>query len=156
MGSTVRSLTPQVEVESSPSGTIRWRNWPLADDWRWSWLVPASILCVGAVVAWLGGGWLIGLVAAGTLALTMWQFLLPVTYEICSLGVRRYALGRMRLVPWSAIGAYQLRVTGVIFFQRTDPTAVDLLSSFFVPYPSDEDEVVVAVRLYLPNATELP
>ena len=156
MGSTVRSLTQQVEVESSPSATIRWRSWPLADDWHWSWLLPTGILCVGAIVAWLGGGWLVGLLAVGALALAVWQFLLPVTYEICSPGVRRYALGRMRLVPWSAIGAYQLRVTGVIFFQRTDPTAVDLLNSFFVPYPNDEDEVVVAVRLYLPNATELP
>jgi hypothetical protein len=156
MGSTVRSFTQQVEAESSPSATIRWRSWPLADGWRWSWLLPAGILCVGAMVAGLGGGWLVGLVAVGTLALAMWQFLLPVTYEICSLGVRRYALGRMRLVPWSAVGAFQLRSTGVIFFQSTDPAAFDVLSSLFVPYPSDEDEMVVAVRLYLPNATELP
>jgi hypothetical protein len=156
MGSTVRSLTQQVEAEPSPVATIRWRSWPLADDWRWSWLLPAGILCVGVVVAWLGGGWLVGLAAVVTLALAMWQFLLPVTYDICPLGVRRYALGRIRLVQWSAIGAFQLRSNGVIFFQRTNPAAVDLFSSLFVPYPSDEDEVVVAVRLYLSNATELP
>src|SRR6476646_3049426 len=155
MGSTVRSLTQQIEAES-PSATIRWRSWPLADDWRWSWLLPVGILCVGAVAAWLGGGWPIGTVAVGTLAVALWQYLLPVTYEICSLGVRRYALGRMRLVPWSAIRAYQLRPTGVVFYQRSDPTAVDLLNSLFVPYPSDEDEVVVAVRLNLPHAMEVP
>src|SRR4051794_36769151 len=156
MESTVRSLTQQIEAESTPSVTIRWRSWPLADDWRRSWVLPVGILGVGGVVAWLGNGWLEGLVAIGTLALAMWQFLLPVTYEICSLGLRRYALRRMRLVPWTAIRAYQLRSTGVVFFQRSDPTAVDLLSCLFVPYPSDEDEVVVAVRLYLPTATELP
>lgn len=156
MGSTVRSLTQQGEAESSPSVTIRWQSWPLANDLRWSWLLPAGILGVGAMVAWLGGGWLIGIVAVGTLALSFWQYLLPGTYEICSLGVRRYALGRMRLVPWSAIRAYQLRSTGVVFYRRTDPTTMDLLSSLFVPYPSDEDEVVVAVRLYLPHAAELP
>jgi hypothetical protein len=108
------------------------------------------------MVWWLGGGWLLGLLAVAAIALALWQFLLPVTYEICSLGVRRYALGRMRLVPWSAIRAYQLRSTGVVFFQRSDPTAIDLLSSLFVPYPTDEDEVVVAVRLYLAHAAELP
>jgi hypothetical protein len=80
---------------------------------------------------------------------------MPVTYEVCSLGLRRYALGRMRLVPWSAIHSYQLRTTGVVFYQRPEPTAVDLLSSMFVPYPNDEDEVVVALRLYLPHAVEL-
>lgn len=156
MGSTVRSLTQQGEAESSSSVTIRWRSWPLVDDWRWSWILPAAILGVGAVVARLAGSWLIGIVAVGTVALAFWQFLLPVTYEICSLGVRRYALGRMRLVPWSAIRAYQLRSTGVVFYQRTEPTPADLLSSLFVPYPSDEDEVVVAVRLHLPQAVELP
>jgi hypothetical protein len=108
------------------------------------------------MASWLGGGWLVGIVAIGALAAAIWQFLLPVGYEICSLGIRRYALGRMRLVPWSAIRAYQLRATGVVFFQRTDPTVVDLLSSLFVPYPNDEDEVVVAVRLCLPHAVELP
>ena len=156
MGSTVRSLTQQIEAESTPSVTIRWRSWPLADDWHWSWILPVGILGIGAVVAWLGGGWLVGLVAVASLALALWQFLLPLTYEICSQGLRRYALGRMRLVPWTAIRAYQLRSTGVVFFQRSDPTPVDLMSCLFVPYPSDEDEVVVAVRLYLPHATELP
>lgn len=156
MGSTVRSLTQQIEAESPPSATIRWRNWPLADSWRWSWILPVGILCIGAMVAWLGGGWLVGFVAVGTLAIAVWQFLLPVTYEICSQGVRRYAWGRMRLIPWTAIRAYQVRSTGVVFFQQADPTTVDVLSSLFVPYPSDEDEVVVAVRLYLPHGTELP
>jgi hypothetical protein len=156
MGSTVRSLSKQVEAESPSSATIRWRSWPLVNDLRWSWLVPVGILCAGALVWWLGGGWLLGLLAVGTLAVALWQYLLPVTYEICSLGVRRYALGRMRLVPWTAIRAYQLRSTGVVFFQRTDPKAIDLLGSLFVPYPGDEDEVVVAVRLYLSHAVELP
>lgn len=156
MGSTVRSLTQPLEAEPSPSATIRWKDWPLTNDWRKSWLLPAGIICVGALVAWLGGGWLIGLAAIAALALAVWQYLLPVTYEISSQGIRRYALGRMRLVPWTAIRAYQLRPTGVVFFQRPDPTTVDLLSSLFVPYPSDEDEFVVAIRLYLPHAVELP
>jgi hypothetical protein len=156
MGSTLRSLTQQVEEESSPAGAIRWRSWPLADDLRWSWALPAGILSVGAWVSWLGGGWLVGLVAVIALALAFWQFLLPVTYEICSLGIRRYALGRMRLVPWTAIRAYQLRTTGVSFFRRTDPTGMDVLSSLFVPYPSNEDEMIIAVRTYLSHATELP
>jgi hypothetical protein len=156
MGSTIPSLTKQVEVETSPSATIRWRSWPLAGDWRLSWALPTGILCVGTMVWWLGGGWLLGLLAVAALALALWQFLLPVTYEISSLGVRRYALGRMRLVPWSAIRAYQLRSMGVVFFQRSNPTAVDVLSSLFVPYPSDVDEVVIAVRVYLAHAAELP
>jgi len=156
MGSTVRSLTKQTEAEPTSSATIRWRSWPLVDVWRWSWLVPVGILSAGALVWWYGGGWLLGLVAVAALALAVWQFLLPVTYEISSLGIRRYAIGRMRLVPWTAIRTYQLRTTGIVFFQRNDPTTIDLLNSLFVPYPSDEDEVIVATRLYLQHAVELP
>jgi len=155
MGSTVRSVTQQAEAES-PSATIRWRNWPLADNWRWSWLLPTGVLCVGAVVAIVGDGWLVGLVAVGALAVALWQFFIPVEYEICTLGIRRQAFGRSRLVPWHAIGAYQFRTNGVVLFQRPDPVALDTLGSLFVPNPPDEDELLVAVRLYLPHATELP
>jgi hypothetical protein len=155
MGSTIRSAK-QAEAESAIVTTVRWRSWPLADDRRWSWLLVAGILCVGAMVWWLGDSWLIALFAVIASAAAMWQYLLPVTFEICPSGVRRYSLRRMRLVPWHAIRAYRWRPTGVIFFQRPDATAIDLLRSLFVPYPSDEDEMVVAVRLYLPHAVELP
>lgn len=149
-------MVNQAEAEPSAAPTIRWRSWPLVDNSRWSWLLPAGILSTGIAVWWLGGGTLLSLTAILALSVAMWQFLVPVTFEICSFGVRRYALGRMRLVPWSAIRAYQLRSTGIVFFQRPDPTIIDRLSSWFVPYPSDEDEVVVAVRLYLSYAVELP
>ncbi|HEX5472371.1 MAG TPA: hypothetical protein VFW73_10815, partial [Lacipirellulaceae bacterium] len=156
MGSTVRSSTQRGEAETSAPATIRWRSWPLADDWHWSWLLIAGMLGIGAVAGWLGGGWILGVVIVVSLGVALWQFLLPVTFELCSLGVRRYALGRMRLVPWQAIRAYHLRATGVVFFQQPDPTTIDLLRSLFVPYPADEDEMVVALRLYLPHATEIP
>lgn len=156
MDSTVRRTTQQASAETSGIATIRWRNWPLADNSRWSWLLPAVVLGLGGMVWLLGGSWLLAVAAVAALAIAMWQFLLPVTFEICSLGIRRYALGRMRLVPWHAIRAYQLRSTGAVFFQRFNPTTMDVLNSLFVPYPSDEDEMVVALRFYLPHAVELP
>jgi hypothetical protein len=156
MGSTVRSLIHEAESESTTAATIRWQSWPLIEHLRISWLLPAAIGGIAAFVWILGGGLLVALITIVALILAMWQFLLPVTFEICSLGVRRYAFGRMRLVPWSAIRAFQLRTTGVVFFQRPDPAGVDIMKSFFVPYPGDEDEMVVAVRLYLQHAVELP
>lgn len=155
MGSTIRT-TQQPDAEPSGSASIRWRSWPLVDQSPWSWLLPVGILGIAALICWLDGGWALAICALVALAIAMWQFMLPVNFEICSLGVRRYALGRTRLVPWRAIRAYQLRSTGVVFFQRSDPTTIDLLTSLFVPYSRDEDEVVVALRLYLPHAVELP
>jgi hypothetical protein len=155
MSSTVRSPTQLVEQESSQPASMRWRSWPLADNLRWSWTIPAAFLCIGAMVYWLGGGWLLALPAMAGLALALWQFFVPVEYEICPHGVRRETLGRTRLVPWQTVGAYQLRTSALVFFQRPHPDAIDIFSSFFVPYPANEDEVVCAVRFYLPNVTEL-
>jgi hypothetical protein len=156
MGSTVRSISHTVGAETPAPAPIHWRSWPLVDNPRWSWLVLLVVLLTGAFVWWLGGGPLVGLVAIAVLAASLWQFFVPVSFEITPMGVRRIAWRRMRLVPWQAVRAYQLRSSGVVFLQRPDPTAIDFLTSLFVPYPSDEDEVVVAVRLYLSHAVEVP
>jgi hypothetical protein len=156
MGSTVRSATKNAEQGPAIVETIRWQSWPLIDWPRWSWLIPAGILSIGGFVWWCGGGWPLAVVITVALAMSMWQFLLPITFEVGAPGVRRYALGRMRLVPWQAVRAYQLRPTGMIFFQRSDPTSVDILKSLFVPYAADADEMIIAIRSYLPHAVELP
>lgn len=132
-----------------------WRSWPLADGPRTSWLVPVVIACTGIGVVYEGGGWILAVVAAAGLAVTLWPFILPVKYEVTSLGVRRRVFNHMRLVPWHAIRAYQLRPTGIVLYQRSDPSTVDLLRSMFIPYPVDADELLVAVRQYASHAIEL-
>jgi len=155
VSSTIRPPSKAVEVERVVPSTIGWRSWPLVDHARWSWLVALGVLGVGLFVVWMGGGWIIAGAAVLALSVALWQFFLPVTFEICSLGIRRYALRRMRLVPWHAIRAYQLRTTGAVFFPRSDAATIDLMRALFVPYPDDADEMVIAIRLYLPHATEV-
>jgi hypothetical protein len=103
----------------------------------------------------MGGGWLLALAAVVGLAITLRQFLLPVGYEIASIGIRRQSMRRSRLIPWHAVHAYQLRATGVVLYQRSDPSKLDLLRSSFVPYPSDPDELLVAIRPHLSHAVEI-
>jgi hypothetical protein len=153
MGSTIRSSNPPIQLQTNES--VQWRSWPLVDRPALSWLVPASILLLGGIVFQLGGGWSLTLMAIAAVAVAMWQFLMPVKFEVTTLGLRRYAFGRVRLVPWQAIRAYQLRPTGVVFFQRPNPSKIDLLNSLFVPYPPDADEMLVAVRQYLSHAEVL-
>ena len=135
---------------------LHWRSWPLVDQSRWSWLVVFGIVAVGGLVWYLGGGWLLAVAAIGGLAAVLWQFLLPIRYEIDARGLRRRALRRSRLIPWHAVRAYQLRPTGVVLYRRDDPTTVDLLRSLFVPFPADEDSMLCALREHLPHAVELP
>jgi hypothetical protein len=156
MGSTVRSATPTNQPQKLTAGSIRWRCWPLVDQPAWSWIVPLGIVMAGYSVYWVGGGWFLAFAVGAALAITLRSFLLPVTFEVTSSALRRLALGRLRLIPWQAIRAYQLRPTGIMFFQRADPTTLDLPNGLFVPYPPDADELLIAVRLYSPHAVELP
>lgn len=156
MGSTARSAGIRAEADPANLAAIRWRSWPLVDHPRWSWLVPLGVLAAGCFVWQVGGDVILSLLIVAALCMTLWQFLLPVTIEVCSIGIRRYAFGRMRLVPWQAIGSYQLRATGIVFFRSPQPTVLEIARSLFVPYPTDEDEMIVSVRHYLSHANELP
>ncbi len=128
----------------------------MAEHAAWSWLVPLALVGVGGVVDYGGGGPLWGAVAAVALAISLWQFVLPVDYEISPAGCSRQVLGRERLVPWGAVRSYQPRVTGIMLFRRADPAAIDALGSWFVPYPADKDEMLAMARFYLQHAVELP
>ncbi len=156
MPSTVRTTDHVAQEQASP---LRWRCWPLMDHPRWSWLAVALVIVVVGFVWYFGGGWFLSVAAAIGLAATIWQFWVPIDYEIDPLGVRRYAARRTRLVPWHAVRAYQLRPTGVVLYPHGDPTKLDLLRSMFVPFPphtDQADQIVSTMREHLAHAKELP
>jgi hypothetical protein len=153
MGSTFPST---VQPAQSDHVTLRWRSWPLVDHARWSWLVIVVILLIAALVVCFGGSWLLAALTAVGLSIALWQFFVPLHYELTALGFRRTALGSIRSVPWHAVRSYQLRTTGVVLYQQFEPTKIDLLRSIFVPYPADEDEMICTLRQHLPHAVELP
>jgi hypothetical protein len=145
-------------VAREPEGpsVLRWRDWPLAEHRRWSWVVPAGIVATGAGVGFTAtNGWL-GVAAAVALTVTLWQFLMPAQYEVNPVGFSRQVLGYRRLVPWQAVRAYQPRAAGIVLYHRDDPAPIDALRSEFLPYAADEDETLCAVRQHLPHAVELP
>jgi hypothetical protein len=43
-----------------------------------------------------------------------------------------------------------------MLLQQPEPSAIAIANGLFVPYPEDSDELVVALRLYLSHAVELP
>jgi hypothetical protein len=153
MGSTFPST---VQPAHSDQVTLCWQVWPLVDNAKWSWLAIVGIVSVAGFVVFLGGSWLMSAVFAVGLAIALWQFFVPVRFEMSALELRRTALGRTRSVPWHAVRAYQLRTTGAVLYQQFDPCTIDLLRSIFLPYPADEDELICALRQYLPHAVELP
>jgi hypothetical protein len=155
MGSTVRSLTAPDQPRTLAAGSLRWRSWPLVDRIAWSWLIPLGIAIVGLFVFWKDDNLFVSIAAMAAVAISMWPLWLPTTFEVTSLGLRRKTPRRIRLIPWTAIRSYQLRATGAMLFQQPEPSTFDVMRGLFVPYPEEPDELVVALRLYLPHATEL-
>jgi hypothetical protein len=155
MPSTFPSTIKPPNEDDRKATTLRWRTWPLVDHARWSWLPLAGCAAVGGTVAYLSESWLLGFAGAAGLAATLWQYFVPTHYEIGSQGLRRTALGRSRLVPWHAIRAHQLRTNGVIFYQRPNPTTLDLIRGVFLPFPANEDDVICSLRQNLSHTVEL-
>jgi hypothetical protein len=156
MGSTIRSLTSPSEPQLVSAGSLRWRTWPLVDRIAWSWLLPLGMGLVGLFVYWTGSSLLLAIGAMIAFATALWPMWLPITFEVTSLGLRRKTPRRIRLIPWTAIRSYQLRSTGAMLFQQPESSAIGIANGLFVPYPHDPDELVVALRLYVPHAVELP
>jgi hypothetical protein len=155
MSSISRSSVHSAGPEGAASDVVRWRSWPLVDHPRWSWAVPVGIVAIGGGVTYLSGTWLAGGGAIAALTTALWPYLLPARYEVSAMGFRRSIFGRTRLVPWHAVRAYRPLSTGIVLYQRPDPTEADALRSLFLPYPVDEDELLCAVRGYLGHAVEL-
>lgn len=155
MSSTARSTTPPLPPQPAPAATLRWRSWPLVDRPAWSWVVPLAILLLGVWVDVAGGGWLWAIGAAAALTITLRSFLLPMTFEVATLGLRCRALGRIRIIPWQAIRSYEHRPSGVFLYPNAEPTPLDLVNGLFVPFPDDPEELLIALRLYLPQTTEV-
>jgi hypothetical protein len=113
-------------------------------------------VAITVFVAYVGESWLFAAFLAAGLSVTLWQFFVPVDYELSELGLRRTAFRRSRLMPWHTIRAYQPRSTGVVLYQRHDPARIDVLRSEFVPYPPNSAEATSALRQHLSHAVELP
>jgi hypothetical protein len=154
MTSTTRNTIRPAQAERGVA--LIWHVWPIADNRRRSWLIVPILLALGLSIWLFTGAFLLAVAAPLGLAATLWQFFLPVEYEVAAHGLRRRVLGRTRLVPWHAIRAYQLRPSGVVLYQRGDPSRLDLLQSMFVLYPPEADELPLALRHYASHAAELP
>ena len=149
-------LSHSSDSQRASVSTLRWRSWPLVDHPRWLPSVFSGLLLVGGAVWWFSRSWPAALIALACLAAALWQYLLPVTYEIHALGLSRYALGRTQILPWHAIRSFQPRSTGIMLFQRTDPTPMDAYNGWFLPYSKDEDETLCSIRQHLRHAVEMP
>jgi hypothetical protein len=133
-------------VESFPDLDVR--NWPLVDCGWLGVLVVVLTLALG-VMAWrMTESPAMGLTACSAIALSMWQFWLPVRYRLRGRGIIRDCLGHRRLIPWRAIEDCRLLTRGVAIRLRRQDVLLDLFTEHYIGGREQRDELLAAIESY--------
>lgn len=135
---------------------VVWRSWPLVDGGHPGWPLVTMGVALSAAVFFTTGhvGWV--LVAAAAFALATWRYFVPIVFEVDAMGVTQHAFGRQRRTPWNAIRRCEIDSRGV-YLARSD-LLTDTFRSLYLPTGPQHEQVVAAVRYYLPRlfAPEAP
>jgi len=132
-----------------PPPSVRWRSWPLRDKMLTALTVVIGLIAVGLATGWVTDKAHLGLLAAAVLAVGLWRFFLPVTYELNSDGVNQRVLGRHRCIPWNRIRHYEVNSRGVLLLPFSDRCPMDAFRGLYLPWGSRRDEVLAQLRYYV-------
>jgi len=144
-----RQATGLSNIDVTLLEPIRWRSWPLVRSPMRSVAVLLGVMAVGVLVWTTVGSWLLGLLAAVGLLVTLWRFLLPITLELSEHGVDQWVYGHRLRIPWRAIRRYQVCSAGVLLVPHGERTIMAPFRSLYLPWEGHCDEVLAYMRHYL-------
>ena len=121
----------------------------MRDEGARGWLPVVGAAILAAAVWWISGSLFWGVLALLTMLLAQWRQLFPVAFELDHRGVTCRWLGRARLVPWEAIGHYELHPRGVLLLPVSEPAPLEYFRGLFIPWGAEQDKVIGEVRRYL-------
>ncbi len=128
---------------------IRWRSWPFARNPARSGAVLLGLIAVGLLVRITVDNWLLALLAAAALCVTLWRFFMPVTFGLSEYGVDQWVFGRRLRIPWRAIHRYRVCSAGMLLIPHGERTIMAPFRSLYLPWEGHCDEVLAYVRHYL-------
>ncbi|MGA2033770.1 MAG: hypothetical protein ABSG68_16070 [Thermoguttaceae bacterium] len=146
----------QPDFDTPAVGPLRWRVWPARQQPLATVAVLLGLAATAAVVAALAGSTALACCAAAALAVAMWRFFLPVTFELNALGVDQNILGRRRRTAWGAIGYYELCRGGLLLLEHDEVCPMAVYGSLYLPWLGHREEVLALVRRYLGEAVQAP
>ncbi len=135
-------------LASAPPDLI-WQSWPLLDGAPWSWSVLPGLCMVGWIVSATTGHLGLGTCGAVVLALALWQWFLPVRYEIGPSGFGYRVLGWRTHVPWSQVRHVEVRSRGIMLYRHGNRPQLNALSAIYLPCASHRDVVLRLMEKYL-------
>ena len=133
---------------------LHWREWPLRDHPLRAAAVVAAMLAAGLIIAWTSGQAHLAWFGVAALAIAMWQFFVPVDYDLGPGGVGLSQFGRRRRLAWLSIRGYEVCPQGVLLLPCEAPCLADVPAGVFLAWSWRRDEVLAHVRLYLGQSWE--
>ncbi len=140
---------PDCSAPQGPPPAVRWRSWPLRDGPATATAVLLGLAAAGVGVWRLTGQIHLALLAVAALALAMWRFFVPVSFELNTEGVSHWLFGRHRRVSWKEIRSFRVCSSGVLLLPRADPCPLDAFRGLYLPWGKHPDEVMAQVRYYV-------
>jgi hypothetical protein len=132
-----------------PPPLVRWRSWPLRDNFLVGALGVMGLVAAAAVVYWETGRLHLAIGAGAVLAVSAWRFFLPVTFELNADGVHQWVWGRHRRISWSEIRRHQILSSGVLLLPHEQSSPIDVLHGLFLPWGLRREEILAQLRYYL-------
>jgi hypothetical protein len=133
----------------APPPSLQWRSWPLRESLPAAFFVPVGLLAAGGAVRWVTGQTHLALVAVAALAIALWRFFLPVSFELNSEGVSQWVFGRRRRIAWREIRRYEVCSSGVLLLPRPDACPLDACRGLHLPWGKHRADVLAHIHYYL-------
>jgi hypothetical protein len=143
------TIIDQDEVQSPFPAELGWRSWPAAENPLRAALVAAAIAATGLVIWWVAQRPVLAWIGSTALAASLWQFFVPVRYELNLTGVVRIVLGRRRLHPWKAFASHRACDGGIMLLPRGGTCLMDIPFGLYLPWSGPRDAVLAYVQSYL-------
>lgn len=132
-----------------PPPLVRWRRWPVRDNFLIGALAIVGLAAAGIFVHWQTDRLHLAIGAVLVLAVASWRFFLPVTFELNAEGVHQWVLGRHRRIPWSEIRQHQILSSGVLLLPHEHGSPIEVMQGLFLPWGLRRDEILAQIRYYL-------
>ena len=132
-----------------PPPLVRWRRWPVRDNFLAGALAIFGLIGAGAFVYWQTDKLHLAIGAAAVLVVASWRFFVPVTFELNAEGVHQWIWGRHRRIPWSEIRRHQVFSSGVLLLPYEEGSPIEIMQGVFLPWGLRRDEVMAQIRYYL-------
>ncbi len=126
--------------------TLRWRSFPLVDDFPRSLVLVAAVVAICVVVAMAFGGAGYGLLSLALLGVSLARYFVPTNFELDEEGATVRLLGQVRRVPWSQVRRVSVDRTGVHLSPFARPSRLDSFRGTYLRFAGNADEVVSFVK----------